>query len=174
MRPELKDQIKAAYTTNLEKYIQQWSDEAILRLREKVEQNVREGYRAESLISIIRSEKGVSQRKARFLAKQETSLMTASYTEMRYKDIGINDYIWHCSLDERTRPDHRRLHGHLFRFDHPPITNTVTGAKNNPGEDYNCRCRAVPYLRRGINMVTPQMGGADAAIQKNIEEFATN
>ena len=173
INPKFADEMEEAYTKNLNLYIQGWHQEAIERMRVKMSKAFSEGRRAENLLGIIQSERKVSYNKAKFLARQETSLLTASYAEIRYKDIGINDYIWQTSMDERVRPDHKRLNGHLFRFDHPPITNTKTGAKNNPGEDYNCRCKAVPYIRGGINMVTPSMGGQDAAIQRNIEEYAT-
>lgn len=151
--PKFADQVKEAYTSNLEKYIKGWHDEAVLRLREKVEKNVQEGYRAESLIDIIKAERGVSQRKASFLARQETSLMTASYREIRYKDIGVQSYVWSTAHDERVREDHQILNGHIFSFDNPPVTDQRTGARNNPGEDYNCRCVAIPYIRGGVNFI---------------------
>lgn len=153
LNPKFADNIKVAYTQNLDKYIRGWAQEAILRLREKVEKNVQQGFRAERLVSMIKTEAGVSQRKAKFLAYQETSLMTASYREIRYKDIGVEKYMWSTSHDERVRPDHRILQGKIFYFDHPPVTNQSTGAKNNPGEDYNCRCVSIPVLSRGVNMV---------------------
>lgn len=151
INPKFADQIKEAYTDNLDKYIKEWHDQAILRLREKVSENVEAGFRAENLIDIIKLERGVSQRKAIFLAKQETSLMTASYREIRYKDIGVQKYVWSTSHDERVREDHKILNGHVFDFDHPPVTNQKTGAKNNPGEDYGCRCVAIPYVSNRIN-----------------------
>lgn len=153
INPKFEEELKEAYTLNLDKYIKGWYDEAILRLRQKVSENVHEGYRASNLIDIIRSERGISQRKATFLARQETSLLTSSYREIRYKDIGVNQYIWSTSHDERVRPDHRLLNGKKFDFDHPPITDQATGARNNPGEDFNCRCVAIPYLSNGVNFI---------------------
>lgn len=155
LNPKFEDQLKEAYTLNLDKYIKGWYDEAILRLRQKVSENVQQGYRASNLIDMIQYERNVSKNKAKFLAKQETSLLTASYREIRYKDIGVNQYVWSTSHDERVRPDHRMLNGQLFNFDHPPVTNQRTGAKNNPGEDYNCRCVAIPYLSKGVNFIEP-------------------
>lgn len=146
LEPRLKEELSAAYTANLDMYIKDWYDEAILRLRQKVEENVSEGFRAENLIDTIQAEKSVSHNKAKFLAKQETSLMVSKYRQIRYQDIGIQYYTWSTAHDPRVRKDHKELQGKVFRFDEPPITNKQTGARNNPGEDFGCRCIAIPSL----------------------------
>ncbi len=146
------EQLKDDYTENLDLYIQKWHDEQILRLRKKVSENVQQGFRAENLIADIQAEKKVSYNKAKFLAKQETSLMVSKYRQVRYEDAGINRYMWSTSRDQRVRHDHRELQGKIFRFDQPPVTDKNTGARNNPGEDFNCRCVAIPVLST-VNML---------------------
>ena len=146
LQDKFKEQLKDAYTENLDLYIQGWYDEQILRLREKVYQNVQEGYRAENLVETIMSERDVTKRKAVFLAKQETSLMVSNYRELRYREIGVNKYQWSTSQDVRVRADHRALNGQIFDWEHPPVTNKQTGARNSPGEDFGCRCIAIPVL----------------------------
>lgn len=145
----LKKDLKEQYTDSLDLYIQGWRDEQITRLREKVTKNVAQGYRAESLVNVIQAEKGVTLAKAKFLAKQETSLMTSKYRELRYKDIGLDRYRWSTSHDGRVRKDHRHLQGKVFSYNEPPITNQATGARNNPGEDFGCRCVAIPVIELG-------------------------
>ena len=163
--PKFEEDLKEAYTVNLDKYIKGWHDEAILRLRKKVSDNAQEGYRASNLIDIIQAERQVSKNKATFLAKQETSLLTASYREIRYKDVGVTRYTWSTSHDERVREDHRILNGHIFEFDHPPVSNQKTGARNNPGQDFGCRCTAIPILN-GINFYDEE----PISTQKILEE----
>ena len=136
--PKFAEELEEAYTMNLNYYIKNWQQEAIVRLRQKMTASFMEGRRAENLLDIIQSEKKVSYNKAKFLARQETGLLTAKYREIRYKDIGIESYVWSTSHDERVRPDHAILNGHIFRFDDPPVTDQRTGARNNPTEDYNC------------------------------------
>lgn len=89
---------------------------------------------------------GASKAKAKFLARQETSLLMSKYQEERFKDLGITHYKWSGADDQRERPDHKLLNGKIFRFDDPPVTNRSTGAKNNPGEDFNCRCIAIAIV----------------------------
>jgi len=152
LRPELVEKLKDDYTENLDLYIQKWHDEQILRLRQKVSSNVQQGFRAENLIQDIQAEKKVSYNKAKFLAKQETSLMVSKYRQVRYEDAGVNKYMWSTSKDSRVRDAHRHLQGRIFRFDQPPVTDPATGARNNPGEDFNCRCVAIPVLST-VNML---------------------
>ena len=44
---------------------------------------------------------------------------------------------------------HKDLDGKIFEFANPPITNEK-GDRNNPGEDWQCRCEAIPIVE---NMV---------------------
>jgi SPP1 gp7 family putative phage head morphogenesis protein len=142
-----REAIKREYTENLNKYIKDMTIKSTERLREKVIENVQEGYRASNLMEIILAQKGVSDRHALFLAKQETSLMVSTYRDSRYKESGITEYVWSTSHDSRVRPDHKKLDGRRFKFSEPPVTDSSTGQKNNPGFDYGCRCIAIPILQ---------------------------
>ena len=56
------------------------------------------------------------------------------------KQAGITDqYIWRTRCDERVRPSHRINDGRIFSWSDPPAT-------GHPGDDYNCRCEAVPFV----------------------------
>ncbi|MBZ5673700.1 MAG: minor capsid protein [Acidobacteriia bacterium] len=138
--------ISGEWGKNLELYIQGWAKDNILELRQKVSTNAFAGRRAEELVSLITENYGVSRRKAKFLARQETSLLMSKFQQTRYQDIGIRRYRWSTSHDERVRHDHKVLDGKVFSWDDPPITDRETGARNNPGEDFNCRCIAVALV----------------------------
>ena len=152
IEPHLNEQLKEAYAKNLEPYIQDWHDTEILRLRKKVYQNVSTGFRAENLIETIRQEKQVSYNKAKFLAKQETSLLVAKYRQVRYEEVGITEYIWSTSHDKRVRDSHRELQGKKFSYANPPITNIHTMARNNPGQDFGCRCVDIPVVPTRVEL----------------------
>lgn len=144
--PEQKKIIAHDYSNNLRLYIKKWSANSIITLREDVTQNALIGHRAENMVKMIQGEYGVSRRKARFLARQETSLLMSKFREVRYKDVGIQKYRWSGINDGRERPDHIALNGTLQRFDSPPIVDKKTGRRGNPGEDYECRCTARPVF----------------------------
>lgn len=139
-------QLTEALTTNTELGIRGWAAERIPQLRRRVEENVFKGMRTDKLARIIEAEFGVGKRKAEFLADQETGLLMAKYRQGRYQDVGVQEYIWQTSNDIRVRPDHAALNGRRFNFNAPPITDKATGRRNNPGEDYRCRCVPKPIL----------------------------
>ena len=144
--PEMKKIIAEQWTNNLNLYIKDWAQETIVDLRDRLQPAILGGGRAKSLEAHISESYGVSRAKAKFLARQETGLLMAKYTKNRYKDAGIQKYRWGGANDSRERPDHKKLNGKIFMFDSPPVTDHRTGARNNPGEDFGCRCTAIPII----------------------------
>lgn len=141
-----KQLIAKEWATNLELYIVDWTKANILKLRQQVLAHTFTGQRAEPLARMIQKNYQVSRDKAKFLARQETSLLMSKMRESRYKDIGSTKYKWIGADDERERPDHKLLNNKIFSWDSPPVTNRETGARNHPGEDFGCRCVAVPII----------------------------
>lgn len=146
LSPEGKAQLKREYSTNMNLWIDKFSREEIVQLRQRVELNATQGYRFDRLITSIKNRYSVSENKATFLARQETSLFLASFRQKRFQDGGITQYRWSTAHDERVRPDHKHLNGKVFSYDQPPITDNATAARNNPGQDYNCRCVDIPVF----------------------------
>lgn len=132
------------YSENMKLYIKKWAEPQILKLREQVTQNAFNGARAENLVKTIQKEYGVSQRKAKFLAKQETKLITSKFNIERYKSVGVTKYKWSTSNDSRVREDHKELNGKVFQWDEAVIDDH--GNRGNPGEAFGCRCIARPVF----------------------------
>ena len=44
------------------------------------------------------------------------------------------------------RKDHKRLNGKIFSWNDPPVIDTRTGRRGHPGDDYQCRCVAIPVF----------------------------
>jgi len=148
--PELTEKalknIAINYSENMKLYIKDWTEENIINLRQKVQVNADQGFRAENLISDLQKNYGVSKNKAKFLAKQETSLLMSEYREQRYRDIGSTRYKWSTSKDGRVRPDHKELDGKIFSWSEPPIVNRENGKRAHPGQDFGCRCLAMAII----------------------------
>jgi SPP1 gp7 family putative phage head morphogenesis protein len=143
--PEAKEQIAKEWSENLKLYVKDFVDEQVIELRNFVQQNATQGFRASNLEKKLQKQFNISKNKAKFLARQETSLFTANYAKQRYQIAGVDEYIWSTSQDERVRDDHKRLNGKKFSFDNPPIVDLNTGKTANPGEDF-CRCVAIPVI----------------------------
>lgn len=97
------------------------------------------------LAALIEERAEVSRSHARLLAVDQTLKLHSGVTRLRHEAAGISRYRWSTSLDERVRPMHADLEGQEFSYDDPPETN-ADGDTNNPGEDYRCRCVAIPIL----------------------------
>lgn len=141
-----RKEISKNYTNNLNYYIKKWTGSEIIRMREKLQPIILDGYRAEDLENMIMKEENISKKKAKFLARQETRLLVAEYRKNRLKEYGVNRYRWSTVLDGRERPLHRQLNGQIFSWDNPPIIDERTGERGNPQEAYNCRCHAIPII----------------------------
>lgn len=146
---EEKRQMFDGYTTNIDLSIKGFTEQQISKLRQLVEQNLFYTNNNESIAKQIEKQFNVSYNKAKFLARQETGLLTAQYRQVRYQRAGITKYRWSTSHDDRVRQMHKDLDGKIFEFANPPITNEK-GDRNNPGEDWQCRCEAIPIVE---NMV---------------------
>lgn len=148
--PELTDEqmriLKREYDKNQTLTIKDWTQKQTQRLRDMVRQNVLDGSRRNELKERILSEWEVSENKAKFWARQETSLLLSKQTQVRWGSAGVYDYKWSTSKDERVRSDHKLLHGKVFSFSSPPVVDRRTGRRANPGEDYNCRCVPIPVI----------------------------
>lgn len=147
--PEQRRRVAREYQNNLRLYIKDWTQKEIVKLRKDMQKHALAGNRYEDMIKTIQKSYGVSHNKAKFLARQETSLLMTKFKETRYQEAGVNEYIWGCvagSPNHPVRPMHKRLEGKKFRWDNPPVVDEQ-GNKKNPGQDYNCRCFARPVVR---------------------------
>jgi len=149
MNEHQKEEIANNYTKNMKYYIQKWTDQEIVKLRKDLEPFIMGGVRTGDLAKVIQQHKGVTDRKAKFLARQETKLLISEYQRNRYKQAGVTHYRWSTNIDGRERPWHRKLNGQIFSWDNPPIIDERTGERGHPGQTYNCRCVAVPLADFG-------------------------
>jgi SPP1 gp7 family putative phage head morphogenesis protein len=148
--PELsgkaREQMATTLSDNVELSVKGFTNEMVDEMREAVDKNAREGCRFDTLTDIIQMRYGLSERRAKFLARQETGLFMAEFRRRMFEDVGLRHYIWDSSRDARVRPDHRRLDGKMFAYSDPPIIDLASGRRGNPGQDFNCRCVDRPVV----------------------------
>lgn len=149
LSPQQAQEIARDYTNNMKLYIKDWAEKEIVELRTKMESHAKSGSRYEDMVKTIKESYGVSQNKAKFLARQETSLLMTKFKEVRYKAAGINQYKWRCVVGSPlhpVRPMHKALDGKIFSWDDPPVVDEK-GDRKHPGQDYNCRCTSIPIVK---------------------------
>jgi len=144
--PAQAKQLSAQYNDNVNLSIKDWTKNEIQKLRADVAQSVVKGYRYETLIKGIQDSYGVSINKARFLARQETNILVSAMREQRYTDAGFPKYRWKCvagSPNHPVRPMHKALDNTIQLWSQPPVVDSH-GNRKHPGQDYGCRCIAIP------------------------------
>ena len=90
-----KEHLSKEWEENLDLDIKGWEQDHIKQLRQEIKKAYFAGDRYGSLVKTIQDNYGVSENKARFLARQETKLLVSKYVQSRqYTRAGFPEYIW--------------------------------------------------------------------------------
>jgi len=123
------------------------------RVRAAVEKAFADGTRWESMAKDLREIGDVTDRRARIIARDQTAKMNSAFNEARQTQVGITEYTWSGSLDQRERDSHRRMEGVRCKWNDPP---SVDGERVHPGQAILCRCVAQPVINVLSLSVEPQ------------------
>lgn len=109
---------------------------------------------------------GVTERRAKIIARDQTSKLTSVLAQTRQQSIGVDEYIWRTVRDQRVvgnpagkfpegsskHGNHYKMDGVHCRWDDPTVYSKDGGKtwikregdmpKNHPGHDILCRCNA--------------------------------
>lgn len=109
------------------------------------------GYSSGKLISEVSKDiehlNVVNANRAKFIARDQIAKLNADIQKAQQLDSGIKEYIWLTAKDERVRQSHKELDGKRCKWDKPPENSD--GRACHPGEDYGCRCIAIPVFEKG-------------------------
>jgi SPP1 gp7 family putative phage head morphogenesis protein len=94
----------------------------------------------------IQEEYGMGRRHAQFIARDQIAKLNADLCQAQQKDAGVEEYVWSTSGDRRVRERHQELDGNRFKWNDPPIVDERSGRRCHPGQDYSCRCVALPVF----------------------------
>lgn len=173
--PEVAERLISEYTNNQNLNIQNWTPEQTERLRDMIRRNALRGYNRVELREMIASEFGVTMNKAKFLARQETSLFMATVRDARYSDGGVEVVQWSTSNDIRVvgnpaglypqptegHGNHYALNGKFCLLSDPTVyadtlddaragkwkSKAMIGAgQSHAGVEFGCRCTYKPIL----------------------------
>lgn len=117
-------------------------------VEETIYKGLEEGLHVKELGNKIQEVGGVTERRGKFIARDQLGSVYGKLTRQRQESIGLKRFKWVTSKDERVRDSHKALDGRIFEWDKgaegPDVDPTVRGKR--PGEDFNCRCTAAPVL----------------------------
>lgn len=145
--------------------LRRWVDENVTKIKSiptetlgAMKQTIKEGFLQGKTIREIQKEiqeqYNVTRHKAEMLARDQVATLNAQISKMQQQDAGCTKYRWSTSHDSRVRDCHRSLEGKVFSWDDPPEMwyetkksgKVFTGRRCHPGEDYCCRCVAIPVF----------------------------
>lgn len=120
--------------------------------------NYKKGFRHGELINEIRERGNVSYSRAKLIARDQTAKVNADFEEERNKKLGFDIYKWKGTADARERDSHRALNNMLCKYSDPTVYSDDEGKTwkkrtsikafiGKCGEDYQCRCLAIPYIK---------------------------
>lgn len=129
------------YNTHL---ITQMTDEMLGRVEDTL--GAYDGVRVEELRDELQSTFNMTRARAALIARDQTLKLNAQLTEDVHASAGITEYTWSTSKDGAVRSSHEKLEGKRFKYSDPPIVDEKHDRRANPGQDFQCRCVAVPVL----------------------------
>lgn len=105
--------------------------------------NFSAGLRHEAMILEIQKAFGVSENRAKLIARDQTNKLNGDLMKQRQQEVGLTHYIWRDSADQRVRPSHRRFNGN--RYSWSPFGGEEA-PEGNPGQPIRCRCFGDPIF----------------------------
>ena len=144
---QLQEYLSAASYQNA-KLIQSIPAQYLEQVQNIVMTNMRNGMRPSYIEQALVKQFGITERRAKLIARDQTSKIQGDMNRIRQTNSGIEYFKWVTSQDERVRHSHvavaKRDVGFgegVFRWDDLPV---VDGVPTFPGQPINCRCVARP------------------------------
>lgn len=107
-----------------------------------VMRSIASGNGLKDLVPAINKQKGITLRRARIIAADQTSKAYSNLTASRMQDVGLEEYIWrHTPGSRYPRHEHEAMDGNIYSFKNPPVIDSKTGERGIPGQLIHCNCR---------------------------------
>jgi len=136
----LEDTLRLSVTANVD-LITSIPEQYFKKLEGVVYRGMIEGQSATSLTEQVMAIGKVEYKRAKLIARDQTSKLNSALTKQRAQNVGSEEYIWRTAGDGRVRDSHIKNNGKTFRWDDPP---PKTG---HPGTDIQCRCVAQVVIK---------------------------
>ena len=142
------------YTYNMDYWVKNWKAKEIATMRRDVLEMTQNGARTDTIKKYFKTRWGIAERKAEFLARNESGIASSVLKATHYQDMGCTHFKWLRSTSKEKRELHleyaketNNKYGiggtNIFAFDNPPIIDERTGQRGLPQETYNCSCNLV-------------------------------
>ncbi|HFW6576139.1 TPA: phage minor head protein [Campylobacter jejuni] len=145
----IKNQLQAIYEKNYE-LIKTIPSEIIERYRSAFLNNIG-SFDREAIYKQAKTFQGISNRRAKTIARDQTQKAVSGYTQARAQQLGFEYYQWVTAGDERVstgKGGHRTLNGRIYKYSEPSAIVDSYGNKGHPSTRVNCRCTQVSIIQQ--------------------------
>lgn len=136
--PYLQSQVDSFVERNAA-LIKDVPEQSAARIETKLRTGIERGDSIAKLTAEVQAELKIARNRAKLIARDQTNKFIGKLTELRQTSVGVTEYVWSTSQDERVRSEHAARNGRMFKWSDPPFD-------GHPGEPIQCRCRAIPVL----------------------------
>ena len=150
----VNDYLQASVENNVS-LIKSIPDQYLSQVESIVLSNMRSGLRPSAIEKQLTDQFGVTKRRARVIARDQSSKASNGLAKKRMESSGIVYFQWIDSSDNRVRSRHKAIANKLtaygkgvYRLDTLPLNDT--GVPIACGDDYQCRCVARPVLKSEV------------------------
>ncbi|WRM43660.1 putative head protein [Acinetobacter phage vB_ApiM_IME-Ap7] len=135
----MEDQAQIALGENVA-LIKSIGNEYLDKVRSAVWRSVKNGYDVESLIKQLKEIDGVTDRRAKNIAKDQTAKLNQAFEDARAKELGITKAKWlHSSAVKVPRISHVKAHGTVYDIEKGCL---IDGEYIKPSiSKIGCKCR---------------------------------
>lgn len=113
-----------------------------------VMRSITTGNGLQDLIPALEKYEGVTHRRAKNIALDQTRKAYNSINRSRMQAIGVEQFQWHHSGGgANPREDHVEMDGNIYSFNALPVIDQRTGERGIPGQAPNCRCTMSPCFQ---------------------------
>lgn len=144
----MKDIMTAAVAENVS-LIKSIASEYLNGVQGAVMRSITNGNGLQDLVPYLEKHQGITIRRARMIAMDQTRKTYSALNEERSKKVGLDEYEWiHTGGSVHPREDHVAMSGQIFSYTDPArMARNKDGLPITPGSEINCRCRARPVIK---------------------------
>ena len=111
--PRIAEKVNAMTTANVQ-LIKSIRSQYLDKVQNAVTQAMVNGTLNKDLVQQIKDIGKTTEKRAIFIARDQSSKLNAALTQARHEDVGITKYTWSTSGDERVRESHAEKDGQVF------------------------------------------------------------
>lgn len=144
--PRIREIMKSTISENVG-LIKSIQEQYLKNVSGQVYRSIANGRGMADLVPYLRKQKGITLRRARLIALDQTKKAYSNINAGRMQDLEIDKYEWvHSGGSQKPRKEHIDLNGSICSLKEPPIIDKKTGQRGKPGDLINCNCIMRPII----------------------------